>query len=230
MNPIRNHCDKLQRALAELIRPELDRHGRGGPFIVLASSTQLACDGSFYGLTSPKMSIWLRDEIPNWQNGPCWLANDLQIFGDCGGDVESVCLTLTANSVHELTHCLLIPRLCGDPEASDERGRQLFPLITNDMATNQPYLVDIDREQHGPAFIRTVLHVRWRLIQRGWFVAFGETLAWQRYCRHPGEWYRMALRDEFRALQDLPLSEIQNVPAPDEFLKLFEGSAMLAES
>ena len=230
MKTVREHCDKLQTALAELIRPELEQHERGGPFIVLGSETGLQCCGEFYGLTSPKMAIWLQAEIPAWRNGPCWLSNDLQILSDCGGDVESVCLTLTANAVHELSHCLMIPRLCGDSDSADERGRQLFPLITNDMATNQPYLIAIDREQHGPEFIRTMLHVRWRLIQRGWFVPFHDLMDWGRYVGHSAEQARMALKDEFKRLECLPLSAIQSTPAPMEFVKLFEGPTVLVGS
>ncbi len=219
---LRKHCDGLQAALAELIRPELDQHDRGGPHIVLGSETGLSCDGTFYGLTSPKMGLWLRDEIPNWQNGPAMLLDDSLIFTDCGGDVESAELVCNAVAAHELSHCLLVPGLCRDAGLADERERALFPLAVSESAAD--YGVDFERLHHGPEFIRLAMHVRWRMIQHDWLVPFCDIADWPRYGSHPGERYRMALKDEFRRLQDLPLSEITSIPARDEFAKLFDES------
>lgn len=230
MNSIRKHCNELQTALAELIRPELEQHKRGGPFIVLGSETGLQCCGEFHGLTSRKMAFWLRDEIPNWQNGPAWLVNDQQILSDCGGRFESAALVLNAVSCHELSHCLLVPKLCGDYEPADERGKELFPLIVCDTKPAAQYEIDNDQSLHGPEFIRMALHVRFRMIQRGGLVPFSDLMDWPRYCGHPGEWCRMSLADEFKRLECLPLSAISHIPPPDDFLKLFEDSAALAES
>ena len=176
------------------------------------------------------MAIWLRDEIPNWQNGPAWLVNDQQILADCGKRFESAALLMNAVCCHELSHCLLIPKLCGDYEPADERGKQLFPLIVCDTKPAAQYEIDNDQSLHGPAFIRMALHVRFRMIQRGWNVSFGDMMHWQRYCTHPAEWCRMSLADEFQRLAEMPLSVIPHIPPPDVFLKLFEDSATLVES
>ena len=223
---MRNHCDKLQKALGELIRPELIQHKRAGPFIVLGSETGLQCCSSFYGLTSNKMAIWLRDEIPNWRNGPAMLLNDSLILDDCNECEESAALVLNAVACHELAHCLAFPKLCSDQEQTDSREMDFVPAIIADTKPAAQYEVgDSERKSHGPGFIRILLHVRWRRIHSGWFVPFGDSLDWQRFCSYPGEWVRQALRDEFSRLECMPLSAIQHIPASDEFLKLFEGSA-----
>ena len=167
------------------------------------------------------MGLWLRDEIPNWQNGPAMLLDDSLIFTDCGGDVESAELVCNAVAAHELSHCLLVPGLCGDAGLADERERALFPLAVSEPAAD--YGVDFERLHHGPEFIRLAMHVRWRLIQRGWLVPFCDLMSWDRGI-HAGESYRRVLRDEFGSLACVPLSEITSIPAPDEFVKLFDES------
>ena len=230
MNPLRKHCNELSDALAELIRPELDQHKRGGPFIILGSETGLQCCCDFYGLTSTKMAIWLQAEIPHWRNGPAMVVNDALILADCNGCQESAALVLNAVACHELAHCLAFPKLCSDQEPTDAREMDFVPAIISDTKPAAQYAVDSERKSHGPGFIRIMLHVRWRMIQSGWLVPFSDLLDWERFAKHPGELVRMSLKDEFKRLQDLPLSAVQHVPAPSEFVKLFEGSTMLVES
>ncbi|MCX7386566.1 MAG: hypothetical protein NTX48_07860 [Planctomycetales bacterium] len=227
---MRRHCDALQNALAELIRPELDQHKRGGPFIILASETGLKCDGYFYGLTSDKMAIWLRDEIRDWRNGPAMLLNDAKILADCVGYVPAALAVITSLAVHELAHCLAVPKLCGDAEPVDARFKVLFPLMAADAKPTWQHEIDYDRVAHDREFIRLALHIRSRMIQRGWFVPLYDLLDWDHYANRGAQQYLATLAEDFLQCADKPLSEINQVKAPAEFLKLFNKDDSNVES
>lgn len=217
---MRHFRDRIAAELATILAPELRQFRRCGPFIVLASETRLECCGDFYGMTSPRMAGWFHDEIGGG-NGPAMLVNDRQILADCSGCFETAAGVLSAVCVHETAHILQVPGLCDDRRAASWEP-EAFKRLAESPAPVTPAEDLRERPQHGPEFIRLALHIRHRLLERGWSVPIAELLEWDRFSYVAPEWHVDALRDDFRRCQKMPLGEVLETVGPLEFHKLFD--------
>src|SRR5262245_36400087 len=111
---LRQFRDQLERALAELIAPELAAEGMTSVYVVLGSELLLPSSVKFGGITCEDLGEILRPAIgARWRGaGPTVLVCDQLLMSHFGGDLEMTKLMVGTWAVHELAHVVDRDQLC----------------------------------------------------------------------------------------------------------------------
>lgn len=224
MNQWSIYLAALEADLACIIRHELEAAGARAVYVQSASECGIefftAPNGGVIGATSASMATWLRSNIGNrWRgNGPAMLIN-LEMCRELAGVYEPAQYSIAREvACHELTHIVLRPELFRRTKTSPLRRQ--FDRVVFTSGVEAPDTTT-QRDDHGPEFVRIVLHIAERLRRLGRTVNHTHLLDWGTCCpARPMECER-TLFPEIDGLIDLPLSEVAALAAPGAYLDLW---------
>jgi hypothetical protein len=236
--------DELEHDLSRLLRPELDLVGAAQIYAVWMSETEIDCWEEIVGATHPRMSSWLRPEIGNrWTGpGPSMLLNDIGIFSLDWWRDGTLMDVAVGVAIHELTHMAVRRDAYFPIQSSAPASGESQPGSRGPAAATDPHRARFDRacvahdigvarpvhspEQHGSGFVRTLFHAAHRMQALNRYTPINSLIDWESAGSTAGGlcgWsYEYSVRDEVRAMEKLPLSEIVNTTPPDNFSELWE--------
>lgn len=214
----------LWRQAELLCRAVARRDLAGVPLYILPQSQMTVGLGTayHYAFTTPRADLMFRDQVDPWLGrGPCVVVNDLGL----AEDFDPIDLSyVTLNCVlHELAHILDRPALYAEDPGNTAERMQFDRLVAVDVLSRPPR-VDLPAYfGHEASFIRIAIHLAYRATLAGFDTKPAGIFHGHRHGLSSAACYEDALADEPQSMASLAIREIQTIPLPVPFSKLWQA-------
>ncbi|MFI5380646.1 MAG: hypothetical protein ACHRHE_15215 [Tepidisphaerales bacterium] len=220
MNP--DTADNLRERLTTLAHRIAPETAATPLYVVFSAEANICCnaDGGCWGMTGPHLDMLFREAI-----GVRWQGRGWGILVRDSLSEKSVAGTF----IHELAHIV-------DGEFPPRTDKQYSPTAImavrsdtiDDFAGRRPVCPIANIDNHGLAFHRALMHLRYRAAAAGCEIPFADLCASQTSAFHLSMFSR-ALGDEVRQCRAMPFSRIMARTIPKAFRKLWTVNRKIIE-
>lgn len=193
--------------------------------ILFSAELALECHGDLGGMTGPGLHGLVREARPDLHRGnvsTVIINGDPQADG--GVDPIKAAMSFDGIALHELAHLVESPPLVDRPEMTV--GREARELAATHWRAWPAHSGGFPWAGHNATFIRRLLHVRHRLLNRGNFVCLEAAFNSKAYGLSSIKSYQNALGGEPSRSDWRRLADVLAEPAPEEFKQLWSSDVI----